>query len=60
MFGNKGKINTPRFPMLHHEESPRKPQYNIEKNPFLDKSSPFFFTPFFSKKFQTPLHFHQF
>ena len=30
MFVNKGKINTSIFfPMLHHEESPEKPQYNM-------------------------------
>ena len=29
MFVNKGKINTPRLPMLHQKESPEKPQYNM-------------------------------
>ena len=37
--------------MLHHEESPEKPQYNMATPPFLDNPSP---PPFSSKNFQTP------
>ena len=33
MFVNKGNINTPRLPMLHHEESPEKPQYSTPLPP---------------------------
>ena len=43
--------------MLHHEESPEKPQYNMAPPPFLDKFLPHFanpFPPFSSKNFQTP------
>ena len=42
MFVNKGKINTSRFfPMLHHEESPEKPQHSME---FSDPPPPFAYT----------------
>ena len=34
MFVNKGKINTSRFySILHHEESPEKPQYGNTSSP---------------------------
>ena len=34
MFVNEGKIKTSRFfPMLHHEESPEKPQNNTASHP---------------------------
>ena len=37
------------YPMLYHEESPEKPQYNIAIPPFLDNP-----TPLFSHKFSDP------
>ena len=41
MFVQKGKINIPRFfPMLDHEESPEKPEYNMATSPFLDNLPP--------------------
>ena len=47
--------------MLHHEESPEKPQYNVATPPFLGKLLPILPNPSFSSKhFQTPPHFHQF
>ena len=41
------------FPMLHHEESPEKPQYNIA-TPHFQTSPHFPLPPFSSKNFQTP------
>ena len=41
--------------MLHHEESPEKPQYNVATPPFLGKLLPILPNPpFSSKHFQTP------
>ena len=41
--------------MLHHEESPEKPQYNMATPPpFLDKPPILPNSPFSSKNFQTP------
>ena len=37
------------YPMLYHEESPEKPQYNIAIPPFLDNPP-----PLFSHKFSDP------
>ena len=59
MFVNKGKINTPKFPMLHHEESAEKPKYS---NPPFPDNSPLR-SPFSSKNFRPhppPPHFHCF
>ena len=40
--------------MLHHEESPVKPQYNMATPPFLDKPPHFAYPPpFSSQNFQT-------
>ena len=55
MFVIKGKINTSRFfPMLHHEESPEKPQYGNHlflDNPLISHYSPL---PFLEKIFRRP------
>ena len=41
--------------MLHHEESPEKPEYNTATSPpFLDKPPILCNPPFSSKNFQTP------
>ena len=40
--------------MLHHEESPEKPQYNMATPPFLDKPPILPNLPFSSKNFQAP------
>ena len=41
--------------MLHHEESPEKPQYNMATPPFLDKPpTPHHPTPLFYQKFSDP------
>ena len=55
MFVNKEKINTPRFPMLHHEESPEKPQYNMLTP--ISRQTPYFAIPFpfQAKIFRSPL-----
>ena len=47
--------------MLHHEESPEKPEYNVATTPFLDTPPPHFalLPPFLAKNFKSP-HFHQF
>ena len=59
MFVNKGKINTSRFfPMLYHEESPEKTQYNMATPSFLDKSRilPYPSSPIFQQKLSdTPI-----
>ena len=58
MFVNKRKINTSRFfSMLYHEESLKKPPYNMATTHFWTKPLP----PFSSKNFHpTPSQFHQF
>ena len=54
LFLNKGKINTSQFfSMLHDEESPEKPQYNMATPPFLEKPPILPNPPFSSKNFQT-------
>ena len=60
MFVSKGKINTSIFfPMLDHEESPEKSQYDMAIPPFLDNPNsilPYLPSPpppFSSKNFQT-------
>ena len=41
--------------MLHNEESPEKPKYNMTTPPFLDNPPPILPNPpFSSKNFQTP------
>ena len=41
--------------MLHHEESPEKPQYNMATLPFHDKPPPFCLPPpFLAKIFRPP------
>ena len=42
--------------MLHHEESPEKPQYNMATLPFLDKPPHFAYPPplFLAKLFRPP------
>ena len=40
--------------MLHHEESPEKPQYNMATLPFLDKPPPFCLPPFLANIFRPP------
>ena len=48
MFVTKGKINTSRFfSMMHHEESPEKPEYNMATPLFLSNHPPL--PPFSSK-----------
>ena len=40
--------------MLHHEESPEKPQYKATPPPFLDKPPHFAYPPLFWQKFSDP------
>ena len=59
MFVNKEKINTLSFfPMLHHEESLEKLQYNMAIPPFLDTPPPpilpYLPPPFPAKIFRPP------
>ena len=66
MFVSKGKINTSIFfPMLDHEESPEKSQYDMAIPPFLDNPNsilPYLPSPppLFQQKFSDPPNFHQF
>ena len=57
MFVIKGKINTSIFcPMLKHEESPKKPQYNMATHLFLDTPPPplCLTPPFLAEIFRPP------
>ena len=54
MFVKKRKIDTPRFPMLHHEESPEKPQYNMA-SPIYRQTPIMPYSPFSGKNFQALL-----